>query len=180
MLRFVFACSVVLVCFRCSYWPVTLSKGDHGLPAKMTVNTTGNQQPAQLTSQTNADKHETSAQSKSDTKQSTPSDFHTIIIGVSLTNHVEAPEGYIVFNKSGAKIQDALKLIKNKETKLKGKLKPKNVALHLGTNNVSDRQTRSVDIMMAFTSTIAEILDYFPDITLGICSIPPRKGGGAT
>ena len=83
-------------------------------------------------------------------------------------------------NKSGAKIQDAIKLIKNKETELKGKLKPKNVALHLGTNNVSDRQTRSVDIMMAFTSTIAEILDYFPDITLGICSIPPRKGGGAT
>ena len=33
---------------------------------------------------------------------------------------------------------------------------------------------------MTFTSTIAEILDYFPDITLGICSIPPRKGGGAT
>ena len=33
---------------------------------------------------------------------------------------------------------------------------------------------------MAFTSTIAEILDYFPDITLGICSISPRKGGDGT
>ena len=83
-------------------------------------------------------------------------------------------------NKSGAKIQDAPKLIKNEETELKGKLNPKNVAIHLGTNNVSDSQTRSMDIMMTFTSTIAGILDYFPDITLGICSIPPGKGGGAT
>ena len=150
------------------------------LPAKVTVNTTGNQQPAELTSQTNADKHETSIKSRSDTKQSTTSDFHTIIIGASLMSHVKAPEGYIVCNKPGAKIQDDPKLIKNEETELKGKLNPKNVALHLGTNNVSDSQTRSMDIMMTFTSTIAGILYYFPDITLGICSIPPRKGGGAT
>ena len=87
---------------------------DRHLPAKVTVNTTGNQQPAQLASQTNAGKHETLAKSRSDTKQSTPSDFHTIIIGASLMNHVEAPEGYIVCNKSGAKIQDAIKLIKKK------------------------------------------------------------------
>ena len=113
-----------------------LEETDRHLPAKVTLNTTGNQQPAQLASQTNADKHEKPAKSRSDTKKSTPSDFHTIIIGASLMNHVEAPEGYIVFNKLRAKIHDALKLIKNKETEFKGNLKPKNVALHLGTNNV--------------------------------------------
>ena len=59
-----------------------------------------------------------------------------LIIGASLLNHIESPDGVIISNQSGATLDMAEKLVNAAEKDSDQELKPDQVVIHLGTNDV--------------------------------------------
>ena len=59
-----------------------------------------------------------------------------LIIGASLLNHIESPDGVIISNQSGATLDMAEQLVNAAEEDSDQELKPDQVVIHLGTNDV--------------------------------------------
>ena len=59
-----------------------------------------------------------------------------LIVGASLLNHIESPAGVVISNQSGATFDMAEKLINAAEVDSNQELKPDQVVIHLGTNDV--------------------------------------------
>ena len=59
-----------------------------------------------------------------------------LIIAASLMNHIDGPAGVVISNQSGATLDMAEKLINAAEKNIDHELKPDQIVIHLGTNDV--------------------------------------------
>ena len=102
-----------------------------------------------------------------------------LIIGASLLNHIESPDCVIIFNKSGATLDKAEQLVKAAEEDSDQELKPDQVVIHLGTNDVMYIRSSAPTVIVKQGIAMDKIHQKYPTAKIGLCSIPPRKGNSS-
>ena len=53
------------------------------------------------------------------------------------------------------------------------------MVIHLGTNDVMYQMTSASMTIVKYCETVTNVSASFPEATIGLCSIPPRKGSSA-
>ena len=99
-----------------------------------------------------------------------------LIIGASLLNHIESPDGVIISNQSGAILDIVVQLVNAAEEDSDQVLKPDQVVIHLGTNDVMYIRSFAPAVIVKLGIAIYRIQQIYPAAKIGLCSIPPRKG----
>ena len=67
-------------------------------------------------------------------------------------------------------------LVINAEKNSTSELKPDQVVIHLGTNDVMYIKASAPTVIVKLGTAMDTINKRFPDATIGLCSIPPRRG----
>ena len=99
-----------------------------------------------------------------------------LIIGASLLNHIESPDGVIISNQSGATLDMAEQLMNAAEEDSDQELKPDQVVIHSGTNDVMYIRSSAQTVIVKLGIAMDKIHQKYPAAKIGLCSIPPRKG----
>ena len=102
-----------------------------------------------------------------------------LIIGASLLNHIESPDGVIISNQSGATLDMAEQLVNAAEEDSDQELKPDQVVIHLGTNDVMYIGSSAPAVIVKLGIAMDRIHQKYPAAKIGLCPIPPRKGNSS-
>ena len=102
-----------------------------------------------------------------------------LIIGASLLNHIESPDGVIISNQSGATLDMAEQLVNAAKDDSDQELKPDQVVIHLGTNDVMYIRSSAPAVIVKLGIAMDRIHQKYPAAKIGLCSIPPRKGNSS-
>ena len=102
-----------------------------------------------------------------------------LIVGASLLNHIEAPAGVVISNQSGATFDMAEKFINAAEEDSNQELKPDQVVIHLGTNDVMYLRSSAPASIVKLGVAMERIHQKYPAPQIGLCSIPPKKGNSS-
>ena len=102
-----------------------------------------------------------------------------LIIGASLLNHIESPDGVIISNQSGATLDMAEQLVDAAEEDSDQELKPDQVVIHLGTSDVMYIRSSAPAVIVKLGIAMDRIHQKYPAAKIGLCSIPPRKGNSS-
>ena len=92
---------------------------------------------------------------------------------------IKEPAEMSISYKSGSTLSSASDLIKKARNNHTGVLDPENVVIHLGTNDVMYQMTSASMTIVKYGETVTNVSASFPEATIGLCSIPPRKGSSA-
>ena len=98
-----------------------------------------------------------------------------LIVGASLLNHIESPAGVVISNQSGATFDMAEKLINAAEEDSNQELKPYQVVIHLGTNDVMYLRSSAPAAIVKLGVAMETIHQKYPAAQIGLCSIPQKK-----
>ena len=88
-------------------------------------------------------------------------------------NHIDAPAGVVLSNQSGATLDMAEKLINAAEKNSDHELKPDQVVIHLGTNDVMYLRSSAPAAIVKLGVAMEKIHQKYPTAQIGLCSIPP-------
>ena len=101
----------------------------------------------------------------------------TIVLGDSNMKDIENPSSMLVIVESEAAFTSVNKLaeLAKKHSDL---THVTSVIMQLGTNDVTEHNGDREKLMVNASNAIQSIEEKFPNATVGVCSIPPRRGKG--
>ena len=102
-----------------------------------------------------------------------------LIIGSSPLNHIESPAGVVISNQSGATLDMAEKLMNAAEKNSYHELKPDQLVIHLGTNDVMYLTSSAPAAIVKLGVAMEKIHQKNSTAQIGLCSIPPKKATAA-
>ena len=98
----------------------------------------------------------------------------TIVLGDSNMKDIDNPSSVLVIAESGASFISVNKLAEL--AKKSDLIHVTSVIMQLGTNDVTKHNGDRLELMVNAPNAIQIIEELFPNATVGVCSIPPRRG----